>query len=204
MSPDTEGDHWSVHSADVSRLDVLQRKKRSLQDYWEVDRKTKMRRIAYSEIESTPHEEASYDGVWDPDEDEGSSHISLNISAALPSESITEEENAQIDDSIVVSEAEYSRAAPKRYKFITPAEEESSRGVETEELRAAGWDDDHITLVQKIARRGYEPLMPHYWLFDYRFMPTALFSESNDAFLRSVSSAGPPCLRLQVSNLAFQ
>lgn len=90
-------------------------------------------------------------------------------------------DSSEIDSSLVVSESEYQRTTPKRKLIVSPTEEHFSRGVSTEELRAQGWDDDHIVLVQKIAMRGYEPLMPQYWRFEYRFhMPDSLFVEEKD------------------------
>lgn len=53
-------------------------------------------------------------------------------------------------------------------------------------MRAAGWIDDHITLVQHIAMRGLEPLLPQYYKMDFKYLPDALFEKGDDAFVRSV------------------
>jgi len=99
-------------------------------------------------------------------------------------------DETELDSSLVVSEAEYRNETPRRKVLVSPTEEHFSRGVSTEELRAQGWDDDHIVLVQHIAMRGFEPLMPQYWKFDYRFhMPDSLFATddaSTDAVISSV------------------
>jgi len=60
------------------------------------------------------------------------------------------------------------------------------RDISDEELRGQGWDDDYITLVQKIALRGYEPLLPSYLKFDYRWLPSELFETDDDGFIGSV------------------
>ncbi|KAF2721628.1 hypothetical protein K431DRAFT_268410 [Polychaeton citri CBS 116435] len=61
-----------------------------------------------------------------------------------------------------------------------------AKGVTTVELREKGWDDDHITLMQKLAMRGFEPLLPSWNKFGMRFMPDELFSETDDdAFISS-------------------
>ena len=94
---------------------------------------------------------------------------------------------AEVDSSLVVSEEEYTRDSPyRKMKVISPTKAQFSRGVSSEELKKQGWDDDHITLVQKLAMRGFEPLMPDYWKFDYRWLPDALFSENDEAFISSV------------------
>ena len=95
--------------------------------------------------------------------------------------------DAEVDRSVVVSEEEYNRDSPyRKMRVISPTKAQFSRGVSTEELRQQGWDDDHITLVQKLAMRGFEPLMPAHWKFNYRWLPDALFADNDDAFVSSV------------------
>lgn len=94
------------------------------------------------------------------------------------------------DTTVIVDEEAYHRKSPPagRRKIISPITAHFKRRVDTSELRANGWDDDHITLMQKLSMRGFEPLMPAYWKFDFSFMPDALFSETDDAFVSSVRS----------------
>ncbi|KAK5714707.1 hypothetical protein LTR17_017097 [Elasticomyces elasticus] len=77
-----------------------------------------------------------------------------------------------------VSEAEYG--SPSRRKVINLPTEASSRGVSTGELRAEGWSDDHITLMQRLALRGFEALLPDYWKYDFPYLPDVLFQRGND------------------------
>lgn len=93
--------------------------------------------------------------------------------------------NIDIDDTSVVDDATY-HSTPKRRKLVTLPAEQEAFGVSSNELRKAGWDDDHITLVQKIKLRGHEPLFPRHWHFSFRFMPDALFAEDDDAFVSSI------------------
>lgn len=93
--------------------------------------------------------------------------------------------NIDIDDTSVVDDATY-HATPKRRKIVTLPAEQEAFGVSSSDLRDAGWDDDHITLVQKIKLRGHEPLFPRHWHFSFRFMPDALFAEDDDAFISSI------------------
>ncbi|KAK0944183.1 hypothetical protein LTR29_004315 [Friedmanniomyces endolithicus] len=95
------------------------------------------------------------------------------------------------DSTLVVSEAEY--ASPVRRKVINLPTEAFSRGVSTEELQAEGWSDDHILLVQKLALRGFEPLLPRHWKWDFTYLPDALFEppgEDEKAFIGSAHN--PP------------
>lgn len=97
------------------------------------------------------------------------------------------EEEENVDNTNVVSEEEYHRTTPSRRRIIDMPTEQSRKGVSAPELRAAGWDDDHIPLVQKIVMRGFEPLLPRYWKWDYRFLPDALFSADDEAFISSAT-----------------
>ncbi|KAK0258611.1 hypothetical protein LTR35_018148 [Friedmanniomyces endolithicus] len=94
------------------------------------------------------------------------------------------------DTTLIVSEAEY--ASPIRRKVINLPTEAFSRGVSTEDLQAEGWTDEHILLVQKLALRGFEPLLPKYWQWDFAYLLDALFEppgEEEKAFIRSNHSA---------------
>lgn len=99
-----------------------------------------------------------------------------------------EEDDFEQDTTRVVSEEEYNRDSPdpNRRKIIRVPDEHSSRHVTTEELRSKGWNDDHIALIQKIAMRGFEPLLPEWWNMDYRYMPDELFTADDEAFICSV------------------
>lgn len=96
-----------------------------------------------------------------------------------------EDSDVEVDETLVVSEAdlEYDQGTSRRRQIALPTAEASARGVSTEQLREQGWDDDHITLVQKLAMRGFEPLLPQYWNIDFRFLPDGLFSQDDNAFI---------------------
>ncbi|RMY97989.1 hypothetical protein D0862_07793 [Hortaea werneckii] len=92
------------------------------------------------------------------------------------------------DTTLVVSEEEYAREHSRSKKVSVPAEL-SNRGVSSEELAAAGWSEEHIFLVQRIAMRGFEPLLPQYFYMDFRYLPDALFVQDDDkerAFISGV------------------
>ena len=138
--------------------------------------------------------DAAMQHVDDTEEDEDEDHDEVSSGASnirvgkspSPKGYVYEDDDVDGNDTVVISEQEYERSSPRRMKIISPTTEHFSRGVSTEELRAEGWDDDHITLVQKIAMRGFEPLMPRHYKFEYGFMPDSLFAEDDDAFISSV------------------
>ncbi|RMY70988.1 hypothetical protein D0864_10756 [Hortaea werneckii] len=90
-----------------------------------------------------------------------------------------DDEDEPEDTTLVVSEEEYAREHSRSKKISVPAEL-SNRGVSSEELAAAGWSEEHIFLVQRIAMRGFEPLLPQYYFMDFRYLPDALFVQDDD------------------------
>lgn len=98
-----------------------------------------------------------------------------------------QDSDIEVDTTVVVSEEEYHGESPAagRRKLISPTTEHFRRGVDANELRANGWNDDYIVLMHKISMRGFEPLMPAHWKFGFSFMPDALFSDTDDAFVSS-------------------
>ena len=108
----------------------------------------------------------------------------MRVKSPTP-EDFLHDSDIDIDNTSVVDDATY-HATPKRRKLVTLPAEQEAFGVSSNELRNAGWDDDHITLVQKIKLRGHEPLFPRHWHFSFRFMPDALFADDDDAFVSSI------------------
>lgn len=111
----------------------------------------------------------------------GTASLSLSH-AATPSPSPTPSRSpsppswspeASIDDTLVVPEDEYVTNYSK--KRISLAAQEISQHITVPDLVGAGWAPDAIPLVRKIFTRGYEPLLPSSWVWDFRFLPDALF-----------------------------
>ena len=206
MSPVERVDSWRVGSSSQASSSVTNKRKRPITPTKGAGRPRKLLKTDDEEVDLTPEIDDESDVVEgdgeerEDDEAGDASSSSSNIRVAPSSSSKSpsskpstrgyehedEEDSIDIDETLVISEEEYQRSTPKKKKVISPTTEHFSRGVSTEELRAQGWDDEHITLVQKLAMRGFEPLMPHYWKFDYRFMPDALFSATDEAFICSV------------------
>ncbi|KAK5135269.1 hypothetical protein LTR08_005371 [Meristemomyces frigidus] len=139
-------------------------------------------------------DEALTDAEHDQTADLASGIRAVHMRSASPTSSASSDSGDDIDQdtTLVVSEEEYTRDTTpltRRRKPIHVPAEHSSRGVSSADLRAAGWGAAHIALVQKIAMRGFEPLLPRYYMMDYRYLPDALFAVDNVAFLSSLRGA---------------
>nr|POE50043.1 hypothetical protein CFP56_76054 [Quercus suber] len=88
---------------------------------------------------------------------------------------------------LIVSDAEWTSDTPKRKQVVSLPAAQAAHGFSVPDLQAAGWDDDNIMLRQKIAMRGYEPLLPAYHKFEFRWLPDELFSADGNAFISSCS-----------------
>ncbi|KAI7218793.1 hypothetical protein KC333_g3383 [Hortaea werneckii] len=123
----------------------------------------------------------------DAEEETSVGNVESDNADAEDSEEDDDEEEPE-DTTLVVSEEEYAREHGRSKKVSVPAEL-SNRGVLSEELAAAGWSEEHIFLVQRIAMRGFEPLLPQYYYMDFRYLPDALFVQDDDkerAFISGV------------------
>jgi len=84
------------------------------------------------------------------------------------------------DETIVVDESRYDT------KNYDPETERIRREAQGYELRAAGWSEDAVFLFQKLGMRGFEPLMPSAWSFDFVMMPPMMFTDNIDkAYIKS-------------------
>jgi hypothetical protein len=137
-------------------------------------------------------ESEHFEGVYEEDYDEDSemaddiSHLRSPSSQAsgLAYDNL---KSPAVDETEVLSDDEYTDGTPiGKRKIISAEEAEIERGVSPAELRAQGWDDDHITLVERLTLRGFEPVLPAYWKFNYPWLPEGLFCANDDSFIRSV------------------
>jgi len=126
------------------------------------------------------------DEVMRDDEGLSSMFSEVRVNRSQTPEDFLNEYDSEVDvdETEVLDDGDY-HLTPKKRKIATLPQDESAFGVGSQDLRAAGWDDDYITLVQRIKLRGREPLMPQQWHFSFRSMPDALFAPTNDAFVSS-------------------
>lgn len=94
-------------------------------------------------------------------------------------------DSASVGDTVVVSEDALQVKGPK-FVSVDAATYLAENHSTTQELRAKGWDDDLITLYQKILLRGHEPVLPHFLKMEYRWWPDAFFEDDDDAFIGSM------------------
>lgn len=66
----------------------------------------------------------------------------------------------------------------KDYLDITAPENRCARTVTTEELQSTGHSASHVRLVHALQDRGFEPLIPSAWWYDFQWLPQILFSHS--------------------------
>lgn len=78
------------------------------------------------------------------------------------------------EETIVVDESGYDS------KAYNPVAERMRREAQGRELRAAGWSEDAVFLFQKLGMRGFEPLMPSSWAFNFVMFPEMMFTKNMD------------------------
>ncbi|KAK3073167.1 hypothetical protein LTR53_005504 [Teratosphaeriaceae sp. CCFEE 6253] len=129
-------------------------------------------------------------------EDLTSSVSAARISIKSPStshKSFFYDDDLDQDTTVVNSLPSPIYTPPARRKIIDLPAEHSSRGVSTEELELQGWSASHIALVQKLAQRGFEPLVSRSWRSDFTWLPDALLQPVGDddqrAFISSVRTS---------------
>jgi hypothetical protein len=98
-----------------------------------------------------------------------------------PEESSHAAEYDANDDTIVVTEDQLDQApafdiAAERKKWAEKAEQQ----------RAEGWSEHSIQIYRMIGMRGHEPLMPTKWMIDFPTLPDELFTDDEEAVIRSV------------------
>lgn len=88
------------------------------------------------------------------------------------------------DETIVVPEERYEGFKQKTFDRESVLEKHAEQA---RSMRAEGWTEDAIELVQKFQMRGFEPLMPKSWELDFSTLPSELFTaNSEEAFIKSV------------------
>ncbi|EON60803.1 hypothetical protein W97_00012 [Coniosporium apollinis CBS 100218] len=88
------------------------------------------------------------------------------------------------DETIVVTEKRYEGFKQKTFDRESVLEKHAEQA---RSMRAEGWTEDAIELVQKFQMRGFEPLMPKSWELDFSTLPSELFTANNEeAFIKSV------------------
>lgn len=79
-------------------------------------------------------------------------------------------------------------AEAKVYQFLDRQTELSRIQGTLNRIRAEEWHEDEVALFQKLNMRGFEPLLPSTWSFDFRTCPEIIFSsDDEETFINSAS-----------------
>lgn len=205
MSPGERVGNWRVRSP-LSRASsstaTAKRKRDCGWDNLSTDRATKMQKMDGDGMEYEYEDTSMADEEEELAEDDGSDRMDYDdgrLRSPFQPESSTprsmryksawddnedEQDGTPGDHSVVVGEEAYY--TPQKHRIVEFPETTSMRHLDTDALRAQGWDDDYITLIHRIALRGHEPLLPSYLHFEYKFLPDGLFEKDDDAFISSV------------------
>ncbi|KAK4494854.1 hypothetical protein PRZ48_014210 [Zasmidium cellare] len=190
MSPAERVGNWRIRSpsSQASSSVLASKRKRLFTPSSSAGRRSKSRRLDLDDMQSRDEVEEEYDDdilMEDGYDDESDIQSPISrgqlrsSSAALGDEE--DDDGMSIYKTVVAGEEEYEAS---RQKVDLPEMLDMGH-IATDELRLKGWDDDYITLIQKVATRGYEPLLPAYLKFEYSFLPDGLFEDGDDAFIAS-------------------
>lgn len=186
MSPGERVGSWRVRSppSQASSSVLGTKRKRLFTPGSSAGRRSKMSRFDYDDMEIDDDVEVFDDDDEYDDESEIQSPTSRqrlrSSSARLDEEE--DDDAMSVHRTVLASEEDYE---PNR-RVVSLPEMLDMGHVATDELRSKGWDDDYITVMQKIATRGYEPILPAYLQFEFSFLPDSLFDKSDDALIASV------------------
>jgi hypothetical protein len=99
-----------------------------------------------------------------------------------------QEGDMSFNTSLLVADDSLQPTPPRRRVVNLPASQFLDESISTASLLAKDWDQSYIALLQRIALRGREPLLPQLFFLEYRYLPPILFAASSDsAFLSSMN-----------------
>ncbi|KAF2216956.1 hypothetical protein CERZMDRAFT_93022 [Cercospora zeae-maydis SCOH1-5] len=193
MSPIERVSEWQYNAASSPRST---KRKRLHTPESNSGRRVKQPKIELEDTDYSPEsdERGRLGSPMREDYDERTSFLrtpSRRSNTRSPSPSFEEyiRDEDELSADLRVDDEQFNDTPPKKRVVHIPAEL-SSKHISTEELRAKGWDDDYITLMQRIGLRGREPILPAYMKFEYRFLPDGLFhSNDEEAFISSLRNS---------------
>ncbi|KAI9741439.1 MAG: hypothetical protein M1818_004245 [Claussenomyces sp. TS43310] len=105
-------------------------------------------------------------------------------------ENFQEEGQGEEDEELNLNgndESELSSEAKVKF-FLDRQNEIAKRQEELDRIKKEDWHEDEAALFHKLTMRGYEPLLPSNWAYDFRTCPSQLFTQNmNQTFLNSAS-----------------
>ena len=102
--------------------------------------------------------------------------------------SAEEEEGSQDDLELDSEEESELDAEAKVHQFLDNQTELARHREALERIKDGEWHEDEIALFMKLSMRGFEPLIPTHWRFDFRTCPQTVFSSNVEETLINAKS----------------
>lgn len=104
--------------------------------------------------------------------------------------SVSEEEEEGSQDDLELDSEEESEldAEAKVHQFLDNQTELARHREALERIKDGEWHEDEIALFMKLSMRGFEPLIPTHWSFDFRTCPRTVFSSKVEETLINAKS----------------
>jgi hypothetical protein len=104
--------------------------------------------------------------------------------------SMSAEEEEDIPDDLDPTSEEESEldAEAKVHQYLDHQTELARQREALERIKDGEWHKDEIALFMKLSMRGFEPLIPTHWSFDFRTCPQTIFSSNvEETFINAKS-----------------
>lgn len=115
---------------------------------------------------------------------------SSQVKTPSDGDSATSEEEEDTPDDFELDSEEESEldAEAKVHQFLDNQTELARHREALERIKDGEWHEDEIALFMKLSMRGFEPLIPTHWSFDFRTCPRTVFSSNVDETLINAKS----------------
>lgn len=135
------------------------------------------------------------DYVDEPDSDTENLHTLItpedsasHIKSQSESGSTREDDGDERDLHLNSKEESELSAEAKVHLFLDRQTELARRQETIDRKKEGNWHEDEILLFQKLSMRGFEPLLPSHWNYDFRTCPPTIFSRNEkETFINAKS-----------------
>lgn len=102
---------------------------------------------------------------------------------------IDEEEERDYEELNLDKRAEAELSAQEKVRFFLERQSEiAQRKEELDRLKKEAWHNEEAALYHRLTMRGYEPLLPSNWAYDFRTTPSQIFTtDDSQTFINSAS-----------------
>jgi hypothetical protein len=142
----------------------------------------KRKRIDYDYVDGQDSDTENLHTLVTPED--SASHIKSRSESGTTGEDDEDEGDLDLNTK---EESELSAEA-KVHLFLDRQTELARRQETIDRKREGNWHEDEIMLFQKLSMRGFEPLLPSHWNYDFRTCPATIFSRNeNETFINARS-----------------